>query len=111
MILKVIRRLITGMATLGFAFLLSAWKDAFDRVLDHVENGRIRVESMVEDAPSVRRLMRKYRSVPMAYADACLVRLSEKYPAAVVLTLNADFEVYRRFGRQVVPLLAPFRQA
>jgi hypothetical protein len=44
-------------------------------------------------------------------AAACRVRLCEKHPAAVVLTLDEDFEIYRRFGRQVVPLLAPFRQA
>lgn len=91
-------------------FLLRKWPEAFDLLLEHVERGRIQVESLVEDAASLRKLMKKYRSVPMAYADACLVRLSEKFPKAPVLTLDTDFDVYRRSGRQVIPLLAPFRQ-
>ncbi len=91
-------------------FLLRRWRNAFDRVLGHVEGGRIRVESLTDDASSVRSLMSRYHSVPMAYAAACLVRLSEKFPLAPILTLDEDFEVYRRLGRQVIPLLAPFRQ-
>lgn len=92
------------------AFLLREWPDAFDLVLEQVEHGRIRVESLTEDASLVRKLIKKYRSVPMAYADACLVRLTEKFPRAQLLTLDKGFEVYRRFGRQTIPLLAPFRQ-
>ena len=91
-------------------FLLRKWPEALDLLLEHVERGRIQVESLVDDAASIRKLLKKYRSTPMSYADACLVRLSEKLPKATVLTLDADFDVYRRLGRQVIPLLAPFRQ-
>jgi hypothetical protein len=43
----------------------------------------------------------------MSLADACLVRLSEIVPDAVVFTLDADFRIYRRRGRAVIPVLMP----
>ena len=44
----------------------------------------------------------------MDLADACLVRMSELFEDCRVLTVDTDFKVYRRHGRQVIPLLAPF---
>lgn len=55
----------------------------------------------------VRRLMRRYRDQGMSLADACLVRMSELTADCTVLTLNADFRIYRRNGRQVIPLRMP----
>jgi predicted nucleic acid-binding protein len=52
-------------------------------------------------------LMQKYSSVPMSFADACLVRMSETISQPVVLTTDADFRIYRRHGRQVVPCEIP----
>ena len=52
-------------------------------------------------------LMQKYADVPMSLADACLVRMTEILPDPVVLTADADFRVYRRLGRQVVPCRTP----
>jgi len=52
-------------------------------------------------------LMNKYADVPMSLADACLVRMTEMIPDAVILTTDADFRVYRRHGRQVVPCVMP----
>jgi hypothetical protein len=44
----------------------------------------------------------------MQVADACLVRMSELHRDCRVFTLDAqDFQVYRRFDRQVIPLVAP----
>jgi predicted nucleic acid-binding protein len=56
---------------------------------------------------SVRSLMHRYANVPMSLADACLVRMSELDPAARVLTMDSDFKVYRRNGRQVIPTIMP----
>ncbi len=40
--------------------------------------------------------------------DACLVRMSELRRDCRVFTLDkAEFQVYRRFERQVIPLVAP----
>lgn len=56
---------------------------------------------------AVRALMRRYADVPMSLADACVVRMSELDTASRVMTLDADFRVYRRHGRQVIPVLCP----
>ena len=52
-------------------------------------------------------LMQKYADVPMSLADACLVRMSETLPGPIIITTDADFRIYRRFSRQVVPCLMP----
>lgn len=51
--------------------------------------------------------MTRYAGVPMALADACLVRMSELHATSTVMTLDSDFRVYRRHGRQVIPLIIP----
>ena len=43
----------------------------------------------------------------MSLADACLVRMTELHPTSTVLTLDADFRVYRRHGNKVIPVLMP----
>ncbi|HZR20436.1 MAG TPA: PIN domain-containing protein [Verrucomicrobiae bacterium] len=56
----------------------------------------------------IAQLMRRYANVPMDLADACLVRLSERHPDWPVFTTDGDFKLYRRFGRQKIPLISPF---
>jgi len=56
---------------------------------------------------AVSRLMDKYRSVPASLADAVLVRMTEILDDVVVLTTDADFRIYRRHGRQLVPAEYP----
>ncbi len=46
----------------------------------------------------------------MSLADACLVRMAELSDSCQVFTTDKDFLVYRRRGRQVIPLLAPFQR-
>lgn len=71
-------------------------------------NGVFRLAPVLaEEAGAVLQLMRRYRNFPMWLADACLVRLSELAPNAVVFTLDADFRIYRRRGRAVIPVLMP----
>jgi predicted nucleic acid-binding protein len=55
----------------------------------------------------VLRLMQKYADVPMSFADACLVRMTELLAEPVLLTTDTDFRIYRRHGRQVVPCVMP----
>ena len=52
-------------------------------------------------------LLDKYADVPMSIADACLVRLTEIYPNSILLTTDADFKIYRRLGRRVIPARMP----
>ena len=60
-----------------------------------------------DNVEAVVAFLRKYASVPMSLADACLVRMSETMDDPLVLTTDSDFHVYRRHGRQVVPCIAP----
>ena len=55
----------------------------------------------------LRRLLKRYADVPMSVADACLVRMSELANDCMVVTLDSDFQVYRRNGRPVIPTLIP----
>lgn len=52
-------------------------------------------------------LRRRYTNVPMSLADACLVRLAEKHHNTRIFTLDRDFKIYRRHGRQIIPLMFP----
>jgi len=52
-------------------------------------------------------LMRKYHSVPMSLADACLVRLAEMNPETPVLTLDRHFRIYRKNGRERIRSIMP----
>ncbi len=73
-----------------------------------VSRGVLQVTPVLQtEAAAVASSMRKYADVPMSLADACLVRLSELVPHAVVFTLDADFRVYRRRGRSAIPILMP----
>ena len=61
------------------------------------------------DARGVARLIRRYASVPMSFADACLVHLVERTANAALFTLDQDFQIYRQKGRRLIPLLAPWQ--
>lgn len=63
--------------------------------------------SLAEELQPVARLMTRYAKVPMSLADACLVRMAEQYSSHFVLTLDRDFTVYRKHGRQVIPTIRP----
>jgi uncharacterized protein len=65
--------------------------------------------SLSDEAVAVETLMHRYASRPMSLADACLVRMSELHRECRLPTLDRDFDVYRRHGRDPVPLLSPWR--
>jgi predicted nucleic acid-binding protein len=60
-----------------------------------------------DEAQALRVLMERYEDVPMSFADACMVRLSELHPRAEVWTTDSDFTIYRRQRRSAIPLLMP----
>lgn len=62
-----------------------------------------------EEVEPLRRLLARYRDLPVSLADACLVRLAELESNPLVLTLDSDFGVYRIHGRQPIPALLPDR--
>jgi uncharacterized protein len=62
---------------------------------------------IAENVEEVLNLLHKYSDVPMSLADACLVRMSEILADPVVFTADADFKIYRRHGRRIVPCAMP----
>jgi predicted nucleic acid-binding protein len=63
---------------------------------------------LAAQAASVLKLLRKYADREMDLADACIVRMTELVRDCRVVTLDrADFSVYRRNGRDLIPLVAP----
>ena len=60
-----------------------------------------------DDMDAVFKLLEKYADVPMSFADACLVSMTETLNDPMLLTTDADFRIYRRHGNKVIPLLIP----
>lgn len=90
------------------AHLVRRVHDGIARFADLLESDLLRVDFdvMAERVP-VARLLRRYADRPMSLADACLVRLAELHETASVFTVDGDFDVYRKHGRRVIPLIAP----
>jgi predicted nucleic acid-binding protein len=88
-------------------FLIAAGVPA-RKLLDWIESGDLKIPfQLPEHAGAVAALMDKYAG-RMDLADATLVRLSELFDDCQVLTTDyTDFSIYRRHGRQVIPLLTP----
>jgi uncharacterized protein len=82
---------------------------AVEKVLALFERKVIHAPFCLEDqAGPVAHLLAKYKDQEMQLADACLVRMSELNRDCRVFTMDRlDFQVYRRFERQVIPLVAP----
>lgn len=80
-----------------------------DKVLALFERKLIEAPFRLEEhAGPVAHLLEKYSDHEMQLADACLVRMSELRRDCRVFTVDRkDFHVYRRFERQVIPLVAP----
>ena len=59
-------------------------------------------------APRLAQLVKKYADHPMDFADACLVYMAEQTSDCKIVTIDRDdFTVYRRHGRESIPLILP----
>lgn len=96
--------LLTCEAVLAEAcFLLRNTGGGSRSVIELVKRGVVAVAFDLEaEAGPIARLMTRYADVPMSLADACLVRMTELQEDSLVLTMDQDFLVYRRHGRQTV---------
>ena len=61
-----------------------------------------------EQSAEVLRYLQQYGDMPMSFADACLVRMSEIERDSIIFTTDQDFLTYRRDRRQKIPLISPF---
>ena len=79
------------------------------KLLEAVERGLLvsRFDTQTA-APRLAELVAKYADRSMDFADACLVYMSEQTKECTIVTIDrADFAVYRRHGREAIPLLLP----
>ena len=90
-------------------FLLQSDHLSVEPLLELFERGLVKLDFDVwRNQADVWSLLRKYADRPMSLADACLVRMAELHDRCQIFTTDRDFLVYRRKGRGVIPLLAPF---
>jgi uncharacterized protein len=90
-------------------FLLARY--GFDPVvpLKMIEDGLVRVTLPLADhIASVRALFERYDNVPASLADACLIRMAEIHQSSKVLTLDRDFQIYRKNKRSAIPVISPW---
>lgn len=87
----------TWMPVTEAMYLLDFSAAAQGALLEMIERGALEIlELLPEDLPAIRRLMRKYRDQPMAFADASLVRVADRLGLHEIFTLDRrDFSVYR----------------
>lgn len=77
-------------------YLLRDVRGAPDAVLENVAQGAFQIPfSLTSSASEIRKLLAKYRRVPMDLADACLVHMASLLDTGLILTLDDDFDVYR----------------
>jgi predicted nucleic acid-binding protein len=89
-------------------FLLRSVRGGSTSVLELVDREVVALPFRLDhEAARVKALLLRYANVPMSLADACLVRMAEQYPSSPVLTLDRDFRLYRKNGRQVIPARMP----
>ena len=76
--------------------------------LQFIERGVVQLPFALQDQISaVRALLKRYENVPASIADAALIRLAEVHDSPLLITTDSDFHIYRRHGRQTIPLITP----
>lgn len=93
------------------AWQLGKSRQAVDQLYGLVDAGALRVVDLLpEHMPHLRAFTAKYPQ--MDFCDAAVVRLSEMFPLARVITADtAHFTAYRRFGNKPLALVHPAGQA
>ena len=89
-------------------YLLRGTPGGAHAVIELISRGVIEIPfRLAPHAGALELLMERYASVPASLADAFLVLLSELFPESVVLTLDAEFQIYRRHGKSRIALIIP----
>jgi len=92
-------------------FLLARVRGGPSTFAELLRHALIRVDSefsYCEHLTEILDNVERYKNVPMSFADACLVRMTEIKRDSLVFTTDRDFLTYRRNGRERIPLIAPF---
>jgi predicted nucleic acid-binding protein len=90
--------------------LLQQMPGAPERVLANVEQGIFQIPfQLTHTATSIQTTMRKYRDVPIDFADACLIHMADQLETPDILTLDSGFLLYRWRKTRSFNLLVPLR--
>ncbi len=90
------------------SYLLKDIDPGYRRISEVIESKLVEIKfDLAVHFSGVSTLLHKYKDTPMSLAEACLVRMSELYDRATVMTIDSDFLHYRRNGRNVIPLIYP----
>ena len=104
--------LVTCEAVLSEAFfLLASLRNGTSTLAALLREQLVRVDpgfSYSAHSAEILKCLERYRNVPMSFADACLVRMSEIDRRSLIFTTDRDFLTYRRNRREAIPLIAPF---
>lgn len=89
-------------------YLLRHSPNVFTSVMELLRRDAIRISLHVDDhIEAIDLLLKKYAQLPMSLADACLVRMVDVISNGFVLTLDSDFQLYRKANRTVIPIISP----
>jgi predicted nucleic acid-binding protein len=53
-----------------------------------------------EDFTRIRQLNEQYADLPGDFADLSLIAISERLNISAIITLDSDFDIYRRYRKQ-----------
>jgi predicted nucleic acid-binding protein len=71
-----------------------------EALCDMVDDGALTLAALdAADFPRMKALMRKYRDLPMDFADAAIVRVAERDRMNRILTFDRHFQTYALPGR------------
>jgi len=106
---KVAKPLLTCEAVITEScFILQDVYGSEDAIMSLIERGTIKIDfSLNDEVKVIRELRQRYQSVPMSFADACLVRMTELIESISVLTLDSDFYIYRKNRREMIDAIIP----
>jgi predicted nucleic acid-binding protein len=89
-------------------FLLGGTGSGVDSVMQLIQRKIISISFHLDKhIEPVKRLLLKYRSIPISFADACLIKMSELNPDSRIFTLDSDFNLYRKNRRRIIPTIMP----
>jgi uncharacterized protein len=90
------------------AYFLSRTHFGMEKLFALLEQGLLRIDfAILNEARALKSLTTKYQDLPMSLADACLVRMAEMNPKAVLFTLDEHFKIYRKNGRMPIEVILP----
>jgi len=95
-------QLITTIASITETLhLLDFNRNAQIDFLEWVSRGGVVIQNIENpDFQRLKDLTKKYRDLPMDFADSCLVLLAEKLGLNTIATIDRDFTIYRIKGKK-----------